>query len=353
MSEKSFFKRRWKLLLNIATIIVLVGLAIGIRHQLSETFSNLGKVDATALLLMIPLQLWNYHAQTRSVQTIFKVLGNKFKYWYLYKLTLELNFVNAVFPSAGLSGASYFAARVRSENVSVGRATFAYVMKMAMVFFAFEILVVAGLLMLSIGGHVNSVAIFAASFSSALILFCTFLFAYIVGSKHRINTTISHITRFLNRVIHIVRPSHPSTINLAKVQGVFEDFHENYNLLKSNYKELVAPLWYGFLANLTEILTIYVVYIAFGHFVNPGAIILAYAVANFAGLISVLPSGVGTYEAIMVAVMVAAGVPANLSLSVTLMYRVINTLIQLPPGYFFYHRTLRRGPERPEDVIAT
>jgi len=345
MSETSFLKRRWKLLLNIATIIVLIGLAIGIRHQLLQTFRNLAKVDAAALLLMIPLQLWNYHAQTKSIQSIFDVLGNKFRYSYLYKLTLELNFVNAVFPSAGLSGASYFAARVRSEEVSVGKATFAYVMKLAMVFFAFEILVVAAVLMLAVAGNVNSLAIFAASFSSAMILFFTFLFAYIVGSQYRINATISFITNLLNRLIQVIRPKHPATINLARVQRVFEDFHQNYKLLRSKYRQLGKPLWYGFLSNLTELLTIYVVYIAFGHWVNPGAVILAYAIANFAGLISVLPSGVGTYEAIMVAVMVATGVPANLSLSVTIMYRIINTIIQIPPGYIFYHRTLRGRSE--------
>jgi uncharacterized protein (TIRG00374 family) len=345
MSEKSFIKRRWKLLLNIATIVVLIGLAFGIRHQLSQTFRDLARVNAAALLLMIPLQLWNYHAQTKGVQSIFEVLGNKLKYRPLYRLTLELNFVNAVFPSAGLSGASYFAARLHSNDVSVGRATFAYVMKLAMVFFAFEILVVAGLLMLAIGGNVSSIAIFAASFTSALILFLTALFVYIVGSKQRITTTILAITKSVNRLIQVIRPKHPATISLVKIQDIFIDFHENYKLLRSKYKELGGPLWYGFLSNFTEIMTIYVVYIAFGHWINPGAIILAYAIANFAGLISVLPSGVGTYEAIMVAVMVAAGVPANLSLSVTIMYRVINTLIQLPPGYIFYHRNLNRKPE--------
>jgi uncharacterized membrane protein YbhN (UPF0104 family) len=47
--------------------------------------------------------------------------------------------------------------------------------------------------------------------------------------------------------------------------------------------------------------------------VNPGAIILAYAVANFAGLISILPAGVGIYEALMSAVLAATGIPAGVS----------------------------------------
>ena len=36
---------------------------------------------------------------------------------------------------------------------------------------------------------------------------------------------------------------------------------------------------------------LYLVFVAFGFWVNPGAVILAYAVANFMGLVSILPGG--------------------------------------------------------------
>jgi len=95
-----------------------------------------------------------------------------------------------------------------------------------------------------------------------------------------------------------------------------------------------------FYANVAEVMVIYVVYIAFGHWVNPGAIILAYGLANIAGLISVLPGGIGIYEAIMTAVLATAGIPAAVSIPVTIMYRVINMTIQVIPGYYFYHKNL-------------
>src|SRR5438105_14548860 len=98
------------------------------------------------------------------------------------------------------------------------------------------------------------------------------------------------------------------------------------------------PFVYMTIANITEVASIYVVYIAFGHYVNVGAVILAYAVANFAGLISVLPAGIGIYEGLMTAVLVATGIPAEVSIPVTIMYRVINMLIQLTSGYFFYQK---------------
>jgi hypothetical protein len=132
---------------------------------------------------------------------------------------------------------------------------------------------------------------------------------------------------------------------MRRAREAVGELHQNYKLIEQQYRELKSPFWWGFWANLAEVMAVYVVYIAFGHWVNPGAVILAYAVANFAGFVSVLPGGVGVYEALMTGVLVATGVPAAVSLPVTVMYRVLNMLIQLPPGYYFYHRTLRRPEE--------
>jgi hypothetical protein len=45
----------------------------------------------------------------------------------------------------------------------------------------------------------------------------------------------------------------------------------------------------------------------------------------------------------MTAVLVATGIPAGLSLSVTIMFRLVTMLIQMPPGYFFYQKAVRDG----------
>jgi uncharacterized protein (TIRG00374 family) len=195
-------------------------------------------------------------------------------------------------------------------------------------------------LFLAVAGRANNITILLAGTMTTLMVVGTLLFVFVIGSKQRIHATFTAVTVFLNRVIHVVRPKHPETININNARSAFDDLHDNYKLIESRWSELRVPFWHAFMANLWEVLAVYVVYIAFGDWVNLGAVILAYAVANFAGLISVLPGGVGVYEALMTGVLVASGVPAALSLPVTVMYRVLNTLIQLPPGYFFYHRTL-------------
>jgi uncharacterized protein (TIRG00374 family) len=332
--------------LNVVTIVALVGLVYALRHQLGDTLSNLGKVNAWALLLIIPVEALNYHAQAKLYQGLFGMVGNKLSYKFLYRSALELNFVNHVFPSGGVTGISYFSLRMRDgDKLTGGKATLVHIVKIGLTFISFELLIVIGLISLSVMGRVSNITILVAATLSTLLLVGTAAFAYIVGSRKRINSFFTVVTKGLNRVIQVVRPKNPETINIDRARGLFDDFHDNYQEIIKSYKQLKAPFFYAFLANLTEVLAIYVVYIAFGHLVNIGAVIIAYAVANFAGLVSVLPGGVGVYEALMTAVMASAGVSAAVSLPVTVMYRVVNTLIQIPPGYYLYQKALhRRGP---------
>lgn len=345
-------KKRWKLILNIVTVLALLGLGYAIRHQIFDTIENLGKVNTWALLLMVPIEMWNYDAYARMYRYMFGLLGNKVKYGDMIKVGLELNFVSHVFPSGGVSGFSYFSLRMKNFGVSAGKATLVQTIKFVMLFVSFEAMLLLGLLFLALGGSANNLTILVASSIATLLLVGTVGAAFLIGSKRRINSFFTYSTRAINRIIFVVRPKHPETINIQKTQDTFTELHDNYQLIKSDYRQLLPPVMFGFFANLTEVLAIYVVYIAFGHWVNPGAIILAYAVANFAGLISVLPGGVGVYEALMTAVLATAGVPPAVSLPVTVMYRVVNITLQVTPGYYFYHKALHGGSASPPQASA-
>lgn len=348
MSFKKILRTHWKIILNIVTIVALIILIYLIRDQLATTIKDFGRINAWALLLIVPVEVLNYHSQTKMYQKLFYIVGNKLGYWYLFEAALELNFVNHVFPSGGVTGISYFGVRLSGqEEISGAKATLIQLMKLAMTFLSFELLMIIGLICLAVFGKVNNVTILVAASLFTFIIVFTGVFVYVVGSKQRINSFFTAITKALNWLIHLIfRTSTKEAININNAKKVFNDFHDNYHQIVSHLKDLRSPFWYAFMANLTEVLAIYVVYLAFGITVNIGAVILAYGVANFAGLISVLPGGIGIYEAIMTAVLAAAGVPPSESIPVTIMYRVVNTLIQLPPGYYFYHRTLSRGGSR-------
>jgi hypothetical protein len=339
-------RRRFRMIFTWVTILAMVGLAYVLREQIVETIRNLGKVNAYVLLLLIPLHVLSYFSQGKLYQSIFRVLGERFRTKSMYRLTLELNFINNVFPSGGVSGFSYLPLRMRDEKVSTGKATLVQLMRFVMIFISFQILLFIGVFMLAVQGEVNNLTILAASMLTTLLLVGTALIAYVIGNKSRIKSFFTFLTKAINALIHVLRPKHPETINISRAQNSFVELHENYMQIRRNLPQLKRPTLYALSFCLAEILSIYVVYIAFGELVNPGAIILAYAIANFAGIISVLPGGIGIYEALMTAVLVAAGVPASLSLPVTIMYRVLNMSIALPQGGWLYYRALHGKPAK-------
>ncbi len=94
------------------------------------------------------------------------------------------------------------------------------------------------------------------------------------------------------------------------------------------------------MANLTEVATIGVAFMALGATPAWGAIILAYGVANIGSFVAILPGGHGVYEALMTGVLVSGGVPASLSLTAVLAYRLVTTVLYVPPGYYFYSKAI-------------
>lgn len=343
MTEESAHHSRWRSIITLITFAALFILIYSLRKQIVDVIKNLRHIHASALLLMIPIQLINYDAYARMYRQFFKILGSKVSYWAMFKLALELNFVNHVLPSGGISGVSYFGVRMRSEGVSGAKATLAQIMKFFLLFLSFQPILVAGLFLLALRGHVNNLIGLVASSIITLLVVGTWLGIYVIGSRQRINTTLTFMTHVLNRFLGFFRRGKPETINIERAQAAFVELHENYLLIKNNWRDMKLPFVYMMIANLTEVAAVYVVYVAFGELVNFGAVILAYAIANFAGLISVLPAGIGIYEGLMTATLAATGIPASLSIPVTITYRVINMIVQLTPGYFFYQRALRAG----------
>jgi uncharacterized protein (TIRG00374 family) len=217
-------------------------------------------------------------------------------------------------------------------------------MKLALTILSFEVLLLFGMVVLSAAGRANNLTIMVGTAITILLIIGTVVFVYVAESRARINSLFTGATKLLNKLLKLIRPGrHEETININKARDVFDDFHENYQQLRQSLPQLKQPFWWAMLCNVTEIVSVYIVFVAFGHYVNIGAVILAYGVANFAGLVSVLPGGVGIYEFLMLAVLAAAGVPAGVAIPAVIMYRVLNTLIQVPPGYVLYQQNLSQS----------
>lgn len=338
-----------KLWLNIATFIA-VGLVVFFGwHDIAAAFQKMLTLNAWVLALMIPAQLFAFLAVAKIYYHFFKATGMNVSLKVLIPAVIELNFVNHVFPSGGVSGFSYLPFRLKHEGISTAKATLAQLGRFVLTFVTFIVLLILALFMLALEDHASRVIIVIATALTVTIVFTTGIVGYVIGSEARIKGFTKGLAATLNRLIHIFRKSHPETIHLDRVERTFHELHLDYMLVKKDFGKMRQAIWWAFVLNVAEVSLIYIVFIAHGEWVNPGGVIIAYAVATIAGMLAILPGGLGVYEPLMAAVLLSAGVPNDIALSATLVSRVVTLVLALGPGYVLYHLTLRRhGKNNPQ-----
>jgi uncharacterized protein (TIRG00374 family) len=330
-----------KVLLNIVTIVGLVIVIILTRHQFAQVFFHLNRVKLIPLLLLAPFEVCNFYSGAMMYQEYLLVIGERVSLWELVKASFELNFVNLVFPTGGVSGFSYFSLRLRPLGISTAKTTMVQGARFALMFITYIPLLIIGMLSLAITGRANSLTILVGSSITTITLIGTVLMIYIVSDRKRIKGAAVLLPHAINFVASLIGRKR-EVISIAKVERVFDEFHEDYVSITRDLSQLRKTIFWSLMINVTELVVIYTAIVANGRWVNPGAVILAYAVANFAGAISAF-GGLGVYEFLMTTIMASAGVPAAIALSATVMYRIFNMVVFVPIGYFFYRGFLRKN----------
>jgi uncharacterized protein (TIRG00374 family) len=99
--------------------------------------------------------------------------------------------------------------------------------------------------------------------------------------------------------------------------------------------------------NIADVALIAISFMALGYSVNPAILFVAFGISSVASIVSVTPGGAGIYEAIMIAFLASAGVPADVAIAGTLLTRVTLLLGTILFGYFFYQLTIVKYGKRP------
>ncbi len=71
---------------------------------------------------------------------------------------------------------------------------------------------------------------------------------------------------------------------------------------------------------------------AFGHWVNPVAVLVAYGVANIAAALPITPGGLGVVEATVSGILVGFGTPRSIAIWGVLAWRLVNFWLPIPVG---------------------
>jgi uncharacterized protein (TIRG00374 family) len=335
----------WRTRLNVATFVLIAVILVLARHELVEAWRLLGQVNLGILLLLVPIQFASYFASTEIFFTYLRARGQLRRTNTLQAtgMSLELNFVNHVFPSGGVSGVSYMVWRLGKLGVAAGQSTMAQIMKYVVQMGTFMVLMALALIWATIENRTASWVVVATAIGITSLIFLVIFGGYLVGSRSRMKNFAHWLTRTLNLLIRKVTFGRkPEAMKLARVERFFNDFHNDFMVLKNDKKLLTKPIIWSFLFNIFEIMLFMVSFWALGIWVNPAVLLIAYGAATLTGVFMLTPGGAGAYEAVMIGILTASGVAAGVAFAGVVLTRAILVIGTLASGFVVYQHALHK-----------
>lgn len=333
----------FKAWLSIITL-TLVGVIIFFsRHELLHAWHLLGHVNLWILLLLIPGQILVYYI---AGEMVFSYLREKGAIQHipasdLTRMSLEMNFVNHVLPTGGVSGISYMAWRLGKYGVPSGRATVAQMVRFTMTFVAYIALLLVVVLVVTIDGNINRWIIFVSSTLVLMTVVVVVATVYVLSGRERMWRFGSWLVRTSNRLVKkITFGRRKAVLRYSKVEKFFTDIHFDYLALRRDMRILLKPFLWGIVFTLADVSLFLITFWAMGSPVNPAPVLIAYGVATTAGLLVATPGGAGAYEAVMVGFLALAGLDKSTAIAGIVLTRVILLLGTIILGYAFYQNAL-------------
>ncbi len=344
---KKLSLRTWISIVTFGLIAVILYFS---RRELLHAWHLLGRVDWWILLLLVPVVLIGYLAAGEMIFSYLRQKGHirEVSPFTLMRISLELNFVNHVLPSGGVSGVSYMNWRLGKFGVPVGKATMAQAVRYVTGFAAMVALLIGAVILVTIDGTVNRWIILMSSTLVSMMIFVTMLLVFIFSNEARMHRIARAIARFCNAVVRRATFGRVhQVIKPAALLAFLEDMQDDYKALMRDKRVLIQPFLWGLFFTATEIAIFWIVFWALGSPINPAPILIAYGLASLAGFIVVTPGGAGAYEAIMVMVLAIAGMARGEAIAGIVLTRVIILLVTIVVGWALYQQIVMKYGKHP------
>lgn len=343
-----------RVIVSVLTLVVLVVILFLSRKELRDAWLLLEQTNIAILSLLIPFQIMVYYANGEMIFSYLRKRGlvKSISWFEQTRIALELNLVNHIFPSGGVSGISYATWRLHKLGVPTSQATFAQVVRYVMGFLALAILLIISVLLLAIDGQVNRYIV-AASFLLVLLIFAlTGVVAYMFSSDKRMSQTAGVVTRLVNWLVRKVTLGRKrGLLSADAVRAFFEGMHRDFKELAINKSRLIKPFIWGVVFTIFDIAMFVAVFWALGQSVNPAILMVGYGVAGLASLVAFTPGGAGVYELIMILFLQLAGVSSDAAIAGIVLARSILLAGTIFFGYLFYQHAILKYGKRSNPTV--
>lgn len=336
----TFASRSWILRAVLSVLGLAVVIFFGIRFARQQELQQL-LVTANPwwLTAAVVFKLLTPFGTAAVYQHSLKVLGHKIRLLSLWLVAQVGIFMTVAFPAGPVAMSALLLRVFRRRGVPEGITTLAVAMDTLTYLTAFFGLMVVGLGYLLTHGGLQVRQITEVSLVSfGLILGGMYLWG-LQRDRADLTRKLVGVQQWLARMLH-------QKWSVAAVERFIDELYRGKALIAERPHEFGRLLSYQVAVLVMDVLTMYCAFRALGSDPHLSVVVLSYALASFFGSIAPLPGGGGSFEATLVLSATRLGVPVEVALGATVIYRVLTFWLPMLLTAVTYHYLLGDSREQ-------
>ena len=338
--EKLKVRNIWLVFLVGAVVFTIFIAEIGY----GRFFHLIGSVNKSLIPLIVLLNVLNSIAFTISWKFLVPV---EIGFYKLFRFYIAGTFISNITPTFGAGGEPVKAILLGEETATSKAGCFASVVSQRLLsMFPFLLIELTGLwLLLYMPELVIGRLELLALFSSILFGVGTFvLLVYFYTRKDKLSSFVNLTVRLLAPLIRLVKRGFDHGLYADAVESSVNSFHIGLKNISGNRKGLAGAMFFSSLGWIFDIMNVYVVFLSLGPGtqINASILIITYVISMASGWLPLfLPGGLGIVDSTMVALFLLNGVPLEIALLATLLYRLASYWFNTVLGAFYLLRSIR------------
>ena len=317
--------KKWQEILFALFILIFILIILFRFAEIKEITLLIKQVNYFWFVIAIILQFAVFAALAGLYKSILFSVKDKISFFYLFKTAIAMLFVDHAMPSFSASGNVLLYYAARKAKIKKDKSALVIGLNIFINFLFFFIILIFGLSYLLITQKFDSWILF---FIIVIFLICFILMNRIIWTK----TGRCHFESVLSWLTHKFPKTKKRTL------AILSNF---YNAKKEfNKKRFFLLFFYVFLVYLFKILVIAAIFLSLGYLINFGILIVGYIIATALSLASYIR--IGVYEASMTLGYSMMGIPYNLALTATLLYRAVSFWLMMLIGLILFRSIIKK-----------
>ena len=280
----------------------------------------------------------------------WRVLGaENISLYKLFRFYMAGTFINNITPTFGTGGEPVKAMLLGKETGISKAECFAGVVSQRMLNM-FPFLTIGGLgiwLLFSKPRQIQLATweIAALMFSVALALFVFGLIIYFYIRKDKLSSFVHSLLRFFAPFIGFVKKGFDHHAYASAVEESIDSFHGGLRNIHHNKYGLAKAVLFSYLGWIFDILAIYAVFLSLDEtHIHISVLVITYTISMISGWLPLfLPGGLGIVDGTMAILFIYGGVPVEMAVLATLLYRLASYWFNTVLGAFYLNASLKTG----------